>query len=185
MSECYDMILQTLEMKGFILLNNDERHDSICSLGGGWEDSITLIETGEAFLTKLIDNKTTFLSKDIMGALLCLEQIPYDLTLNEERVLEFLKENGDANSRTLQSCLGIGSKDLNKSLTTLHNKLLVTVVGEDTRLNSNWGTYRFGLLKLNTKESSYVNPSEMIILAFADVMKLDKLSRLTSRRIAI
>lgn len=165
MDDAFQNILQMLEANGFILMNENNKYLSICAMGGGWHEAIRLIDERKAFLTKLIDEKSTFISPKLYYAVKACQGLPaFD---EEERlVYEFIEQNEPVGTKFIKACLPIQEKELDKALKTLQNKLLVTAIGEERRLNENWGSYLWGTAKTWERGCSdryeFKNPREVV-----------------------
>jgi len=142
-----------LNSNGFIMLNEDMRYPSICSLNGDWGDVCELIVTRSAYLTKLIDNKSTFLSPKLYKSLQdCSSKV--SLNHEEEYLYDFIKSNEPVNTDLLRRSGIVERKQIRRTIERLQKKLLITAIGEDVRISNNWGTFLWG-----TSETWEINAS--------------------------
>jgi hypothetical protein len=143
MNDIMDEILSIIESQGFIMLNDNPKYPSICGMGGGWSESIYLINSRGAFLTKLIEDKTTLISPKLYFSIRACQK---NMILNDDEriILDFIRENEPVDMKMLKFFITNGDKEIKKALNSLQNKLLITVLGEGKRISDSWGTYLWG-----------------------------------------
>ncbi|GAB6108280.1 AlkZ-related protein [Fusibacter bizertensis] len=139
-TERVDKILHEI---GFIMLNQHNALPSIVEAGETWEDLIELIRSRKVFLCKLIDKKTTLLSRELYFALK-KHSAKLDLSSEEEILLEFIIQNEPVSTDLIRLSMPQSKKEIDKLMVSLQSRLLVTVVDEGKRLTKNWGTYLWG-----------------------------------------
>lgn len=187
MSYVYPDIIEMLKNRGFMLLNGNEKYPSICGLSGNWDDMIRLISERRAYLSKLVNGNTTLLSSELYFCFKSFHRVSNVLNTNEEMIYDLIKHSCSIGMTTLRELTPLDKNEINKALVNLQNRMYITVIGEEKRLNPTWGTYLYGTSEV--WESDLVNlPApkrayEKVVHTFSSVMSIKKLEKLTGREI--
>ncbi|SCZ05846.1 AlkZ-related protein [Alkaliphilus peptidifermentans] len=178
MDQFLQQVQQLLNNNGFIMLNENQKYPSICEYGGGWQEAIYLINTRKVFLTKLIEDKSTFISPKLYYAIRACQGLS-KMKDNERYVYEFIQLNEPVDMKFIRLGLPIEVTELKKAMKTLQNKLMITAIGEAKSISNNWGVYLWGTSETWERESKgeyiFENPQEIIVEMLAEKISDNKL----------
>ena len=139
-----EALLRYFSQNGLLLCNQSKELPYLELAGGDWNAIVSLKESGDAFYSRLYQNRGTYLSPALYFACKQHRRREQRLTQHSARLLSFLRAAGEATTQQMQNACLIEKKALNEALNQLVYELLVTVIRRDVTLNENWCTFVYG-----------------------------------------
>lgn len=134
-------LLEWLNMNGILLCNESDELPSLCSLGYGMEDIVSLIERKEAFYCKAYKKRSTFFS--VRTYQLLAHCRPQKSPPEEaRRVLLAMKDKELVDKEELKASLGMNKKQFDRAFDFLLEHLYITAIG-GRKINPNWYGYLY------------------------------------------
>ena len=114
-------------------------------IGGDWNAIVSLLESGDAFYSRLFQNRVTYLSSELYFAIKPYRRRRDQLDANSARLLAFLESAGEATAEQMQQQCMLEKKAQTEALNRLVYELYVTVLRRDVTRNETWCTFTYGL----------------------------------------
>ena len=113
-------------------------------IGGDWNAIVSLLESGNAFYSRMFKNRVTYLSPELYFAIKPHFRRQERLDANSARLLAFLESAGEANAEQMQQQCMLEKKAQTEALNRLVYELFVTVLRRDVTRNETWCTFTYG-----------------------------------------
>ena len=144
-------------------------------IGGDWNAIVSLLESGNAFYSRLFKNRVTYLSPELYFAIKPHRRRQERLDANSARLLAFFKSAGEANAEQMQQQCMLEKKAQVEALNRLVYELFVTVLRRDVTRNETWCTFTYGPSEL--WEAKQLRENRTPIVGGAEGILLRQLSQ--------
>jgi len=128
---------------GLLLCNENPALPYLDLVGGNWNAIVSLLESGDAFYSRLFHHRVTYLSRALYFAMRPYRQRIQRLDDASNRLLEFLRAAGEANAEEMQVACCMEKQTQTKALEQLVDELFVTVSNRDKTIHETWCTFRY------------------------------------------
>ena len=149
---------------GLLLCNENPALPYLDLVGGNWNAIVSLLESGDAFYSRLFHHRVTYLSRALYFAMKPYRQRMQHLDAASVRLLEFLRAVGEANTEEMQIACFMEKQTQTKALEQLVDEMFVTVSSRDKTIHETWCTFRYCLAE-HWEEKQQVPPQAKIDLA--------------------
>jgi len=130
-----ELLRAAIELRGFLLCNPEGKMLSTGCVGGDWNSVVALLESGEAFYTKIYKNRAGYLSRELYYQLKPYKQRTDKLSENAQKMYELLQASDFASTKEIKRTLMMSSCEFNRALYELSKELLITAVRRERTLN--------------------------------------------------
>ena len=141
MNDTRELLRSYFSQNGILLCNENPDLPSLPSVGGTWNDIVTMMEDREVFYSKLYKGCVTYLSREFYYHIKSLRQREEHLSPQAVELLGFLLQAGPTGTEELKRLFPLWGKSLSIHLDELLKELLVTAVKRDRTLNETWCTF--------------------------------------------
>jgi len=138
-----ELLRAGIELRGFLLCNPEGKILSKYCVGGDWNSIVALMESGEAFYTKMYKKRAGYLSRELYHQLKPYKQRTDKLSENARKIYEFLQAIDFASTQEIKRTLMMSSSGFNRGLNELSAELLITAVRRERTLNPRNGWCSF------------------------------------------
>ena len=141
MEDTKDLLRSYFAQNGILLCNENKELPSLPSVGGTWNDIVSMVEGREVFYSKLYKGRVTYLSREFYYHIKPFRQREERLSPQAADLLAFLRQAGPTGTEELKRVFPLFSKAFGSYLDELLRELLVTAVRRDRTLNETWCTF--------------------------------------------
>ena len=136
-----DLLRGYFTQNGILLCNENRELPSLASIGGQWNDIVSLMENREVFYSKLYKGRVTYLSRAFYYHIKPLRQRENRLSPQARELLAFLRQAGPMGTEELKRLFPLWGSRFGTYHDELLRELLVTAVKRERTLNENWCTF--------------------------------------------
>lgn len=141
MTDTKNLLRSYFAQNGILLCNENRDLPSLTSVGGQWNDMVSLMEGREVFYSKLYKGRVTYLSREFYYHVKPLRRRENRLSPQARELLAFLRQTDPVGTEELKRLFPLWGSRLGTFLDELLRELLVTAVQRDRTLNETWCTF--------------------------------------------
>lgn len=141
MRDTKDLLRGYFAQNGILLCNENRELPSLASIGGRWDDMVTLMEGREVFYSRLYKGRVTYLSREFYYHIKPLRQREDRISPQARELLAFLRQAGPMGTEELKRLFPLWGARLSGYLDELLRELLTTAVQRDRTINESWCTF--------------------------------------------
>ena len=144
-AQAQEALKHYFSQNGMLLCNKSVELPNLELVGGDWNAIVSLLESGDAFYSRLFQNRVTYLSSELYFAIKPYRRRRDQLDANSARLLAFLESAGEATAEQMQQQCMLEKKAQTEALNRLVYELYVTVLRRDVTRNETWCTFTYGI----------------------------------------